>query len=92
MKAKKLPRQKGPEGTRSREKEFQRGEPSVLTAFCLEAFSASKVMAEKLKSCAELPSVSKGWGHKNRYLRAAKKGGPGKHLIFQVGPPKEYNL
>jgi len=60
------------------------------TAFHLEVLSASKVLAERLRSCTELPSVSKGQEDTNGYLRPAKEEGLENTICFQMGPPKDY--
>ena len=57
-------------------------------AFNLEVLSASKVMAERLMSCTELPSISKGQEDTNGYLRPDKEGLENT-ISFQLGSPKE---
>lgn len=55
----------------------------------LEVLSAP-VLAERLGSCVETPSVSKGQESKNGYLRPAKEEGLENTTCYQMGPPKEY--
>lgn len=56
----------------------------------LKVLSAPKVLAERLRSCTEPPSVSKGQESKNGYLKPAKEEGLENTICCQMGPPKEY--